>query len=183
MQVRRGLLTRLDETGIPLLIARLAVGGMFAYLALLKLSNPFEFLKQVNQYQIVPADPPQLMNFLSLMLPYLELICAAALIFGFLLRGAGATILAMLLFFCPLLVYRAMQEYASGAFPGFCWVKFDCGCGTGEVFICRKLLENAALIVGSLITVLSRSRFLCLEALLRRRPRAANGLEPALSGA
>jgi len=26
-------------------------------------------------------------------------------------------------------------------------VKFDCGCGTGEEFICRKLLENLLLIL------------------------------------
>ena len=29
----------------------------------------------------------------------------------------------------------------------FCAVKFDCGCGAGEVLICRKLVENLGLLI------------------------------------
>ncbi len=182
MPTRRGLLARIDDTGVPLLIARLAVGGWFAYLAALKLHNPFEFLKQVHQYHVFPTDPPQLMNFLSLMLPYLEVVCALALILGVFVRGAGTVVLGMLLFFAPLLVNRAVQLYAHGEYPGFCWVKFDCGCGTGEVYICKKLAENSALMLGALIAILSRSRFLCVGSLFRR-PRPLTAGAPVISNA
>lgn len=186
MPTRPGLLARIDDTGVPLLLARLAVGGWFAYLALLKLGNPIEFLKQVRLYGVFPTDPPQLMNFLVLMLPYLELLCAAALILGVLVRGAGTVLAGMLLFFGPLLIHRALQLFAAGQggvpYPGFCWVKFDCGCGTGEVYICRKLAENSALLLGALVTIFSRSRFLCIERLFRK-PRALGLPEQAVGAA
>jgi uncharacterized membrane protein YphA (DoxX/SURF4 family) len=181
------MLARIDDTGVPLLLARFAVGGWFAYLALLKLANPIEFLKQVRLYGVFPTDPPQLMNFLVLMLPYLELLCALALILGVLVRGAGTIFVGMLLFFGPLLINRAVRMYAEGhggaAYPGFCWVKFDCGCGTGEVYICHKLAENSALLLGALLTIFSRSRFLCIEGFLVRKPRPLSALETAVSGA
>lgn len=163
------LLGRLDATGVPLLIVRLALGGWFAYLAILKLQDPFLFLKLVNQYQVLPTQPPVLINFLTLMLPYLELVCAALLILGVWVRASAALVLGMLLFFAPLLVARAWSLYAGGAFPGFCAVKFDCGCGTGEVYICSKLGENAALMLAVLVAIASRSRRWCVEGLIVRR--------------
>jgi len=50
----------------------------------------------------------------------------------------------------------------------YCDVRFDCGCGTGEVYICRKLAENAALTLLALLASLSRSRRFCLSAWLSR---------------
>jgi hypothetical protein len=40
-------------------------------------------------------------------------------------------------------------------------VRFDCGCGAGEVLICRKLVENGLLILLSGGLLFSRSRRLC----------------------
>lgn len=162
---------RVDASGVPLLAARLLVGGLFAYLAYRKLLDPFEFLKQIRAYGVFPERPPQIINSLAAVLPWLELTCAAALLLGVLVRGAALTIFGMLTAFGPLLVWRAWTEYqAPGSpFPSFCAVRFDCGCGTGEVYICWKMLENTAAQLGALIALLSRSRFLCLSALLTRR--------------
>ena len=37
----------------------------------------------------------------------------------------------------------------------------DCGCGTGEVFICRKLVENGALILLTGWLLMGRGRAFC----------------------
>jgi hypothetical protein len=40
----------------------------------------------------------------------------------------------------------------------FCAVKFDCGCGNGTEFICRKLLQNFLLILLSGWLLFGRGR-------------------------
>ncbi len=165
------LIRRIDTTGIPLLLARLGVGGMFAYLAYMKLRDPINFLKLTHGYGVVPPDQPLILNLIAVALPWLEMVCAAALILGVARRGAALLITGMLLFFTPMLAIHAWQLHtaAGSAFATFCAVKFDCGCGTGEVFICPKLVENIALLIGALIALFSTSQRFCLANLLTRR--------------
>jgi hypothetical protein len=57
-------------------------------------------------------------------------------------------------------------------------VKFDCGCGAGEVLICHKLVENTVLLLLSAWLLTGRGRQLCLRfSLFREDDRAAS--EPA----
>jgi uncharacterized membrane protein YphA (DoxX/SURF4 family) len=169
------LIRRIDATGIPLLLARLGVGGMFAYLAYMKLRDPVNFLKLTHTYGVVPPDQSLLLNLIAIALPWLEMACAAALLLGIARRGAALLITGMLLFFTPLLAIHAwqLQIAAGSAFATFCAVKFDCGCGTGEVFICPKLAENIALLIGALIALFSTSQRFCLANLLTRQRAAA----------
>ena len=184
MSTRTGLIRRVDDTGVPLLLARLVVGGMFAYLAYNKIIDPIEFLKQTRAYGVVPEQPPWL-NVTAIVVPWLELVCAVVLILGVYIRGAAATLLAMLLLFAPLLLIRAYGIFTdpanAGVYGSFCDVKFDCGCGTGEVFICSKMLENTALMLGALIALFSRSRRFRLPALLAKRETPATQPAPAKS--
>ncbi len=169
MNDRPGLLRRLDDTGIPLLLARLAVGGLFAYLAILKLRDPIEFLKLTKQYGVLPLDPPIFLNLTVVVMPWLELLCAAALLLGVARRGAALVLAGLLLFFTPMLALHANTLLlTTGKFASYCAVKFDCGCGTGEVFICRKLAENAVLLLATLAALFSASRRYCLASLFRR---------------
>jgi len=174
-----GWIRRLDATGIPLLLARLGVGGMFAYLAYMKLRDPINFLKLTHEYGVVPPDQPIVLNLIAVGLPWLELVCAAALLLGVGRRGAALLVTGMLLFFTPMLFLRAwgLHTAVGSAFATFCAVKFDCGCGTGEVFICPKLVENVALLSGALIALFSRSQRFCLANLFTRR-RATASVEP-----
>jgi hypothetical protein len=50
---------------------------------------------------------------------------------------------------------------AAGQLP-FCAVRFDCGCGAGEVGICSKLLENGLLILLSLWLLIAPRLRACL---------------------
>lgn len=177
----RSLIGRIDSTGLPLLLARLGVGGMFAYLALMKILDPIEFLKLTRQYGVLPTSPPIFLNLTAVVVPWVEMVCALALLLGLGRRGAALLISVMLVFFTPMLVWHAWGLYtaADSRFATFCAVRFDCGCGTGEVYICRKLAENLALQVGALIALLSVSERLCLSAWIRRR--MAKGGRPRIS--
>jgi hypothetical protein len=66
------------------------------------------------------------------------------LLAGVAVRGAALVLVAMLVPFTLAILRRALEVQAGQAIP-FCAVKFDCGCGAGEVVICRKLIENALL--------------------------------------
>jgi hypothetical protein len=44
----------------------------------------------------------------------------------------------------------------------FCAISFDCGCGSGEVNVCGKVLENSVLWLLALLALLSRSRRFCV---------------------
>ena len=166
MHVRPTLLARLDNSGVPLLLARLITGGMFLYLGYNKFVEPIDFLKILKEYQILPITPGYYLNTTAIVLPYLEMLCGIALLLGVSVRGAATMLGGMLLFFCPALIYQALSiQEAKGGIP-FCDVAFDCGCGTGVVPICGKLVENIILLVGSVIAVFSRSRLYCLSSLL-----------------
>jgi hypothetical protein len=45
----------------------------------------------------------------------------------------------------------------------FCAIKFDCGCGAGEVLVCHKLIENTLLILLSAWLLAGRGRKFCLR--------------------
>lgn len=62
---------------------------------------------------------------------------------------------------------RALAITAAAGIP-FCAVKFDCGCGAGEVFICNKLVENSVLLLLSAWLLGGRGRQLCVRFSLFR---------------
>jgi uncharacterized membrane protein YphA (DoxX/SURF4 family) len=155
---------------------------MFAYMAIMKLLDPIAFLKETREYGIIPTTSPLYLNLTAIAVPWLELVCAAALILGIWRRGAALLISGMLAFFTPLLLVRAIGYYTApaAAYGNFCDVKFDCGCGTGEVYICWKIAENLLLTVGALIVLLSSHDRLSLGRLFGGRsarapaPRVSN---------
>ena len=69
-------------------------------------------------------------------------------------------LLLMLAPFTVVVLQRALAMQAALAIS-FCAVKFDCGCGTGEVLICGKLAENGLLLLLSGWLLMGRGRHLC----------------------
>jgi len=177
MAQKRSIFGRLDSTGVPLLLIRLALGGFFAYSAVAKIvDEPSAFLKAVKMYNVLPLHPPHLVNTVAIVVPWLELICGLALVLGVLIRGASLTILLMLCVFTPALYMYAIKLLNEGHFESFCDVSFDCGCGTGVEWMCCKIPSNLALLVLALLALLSKSRRFCLTGLpgwLRDRKAAA----------
>lgn len=159
------LIRRLDETGLPLLLARVILGGLFIYMGAVKLGDPVAFLKLINQYQM--NLPPFFLNSVAVALPWFEILCGTALILGIFLRGSAVLIAIMLLAFTPVVLNRAFGIMAAEGIP-FMDVKFDCGCGAGEVYIWKKTIENTAFLLLSLIVLFSCSRRFTLELFLAR---------------
>ena len=155
------VIRRLDASGIPLLAARLVLGGMFIYMGAHKAADPVEFLKLVRQYQMLPESPAVFLNGTAIVLPWLEVLCGVALILGTSVRGAAGLMAVMLCVFTPVIFLRAMEIRAQTGTPFF-QIAFDCGCGSGEVIIWKKLLGNLGLAALALLALWSRSRRFCL---------------------
>ena len=129
------------------LLLRWLIGGLFIYMGLSKALHPVEFLKLVRQYEMV--HQPWLLNGIAAVLPWFEVFCGVLLVTGVMRRGAALVSVIMLVPFTLIVARRAFAIHATQGTP-FCDIKFDCGCGAGEVVICHKLVENSLLILGSL---------------------------------
>lgn len=157
---------RFDRSGVPLLIARLVLGGLFIYMGAKKVQIPSEFLKQIRLYQFLPENPPFFLNGTAIVLPWLEILCGVALILGLWLRGAALACAAMLAVFTPAILVRALNLKAETG-VSFFEVKFDCGCGAGVVITWKKLIENSLLFLLAVYAMFSRSTRFCLSTMLR----------------
>jgi hypothetical protein len=112
----------------------------------------------VRQYEVV--RDPLLLNSIAAALPWFEMVCGGLLLAGIAVRGAALTLIGLLVPFTGMILHRALALEAS--IP-FCAIRFDCGCGGGEVLVCRKLLENAVLILLSCWLLAGRGRKGCLR--------------------
>jgi len=120
-------------------LARWLLGAAFLYLGLNKALHPVEFLKLIRQYDIVQDH--LWLNSIAAALPWFEVFCGLLLLAGVAVRGTALMLILMLVPF-TVLVFRRALAIKSAMAIAFCAVKFDCGCGNGEVYICHKLLEN-----------------------------------------
>lgn len=154
---------RLDDSGVPLLLARLTLGALFIYMGGHKLGDPIDFLKLVRQYEMLPEEPAIFLNSTAIVLPWLEIVCGVGLILGLRLRGAAACVVIMLCVFTPAILLRALHLHGQQG-GSFLDIKFDCGCGSGEVYAWKKILSNLGLLALSILALVSRSTRWCLFA-------------------
>jgi uncharacterized membrane protein YphA (DoxX/SURF4 family) len=141
-QISRSRIT-VDTSAV---LARWLLGAVFLYMGLSKALHPVDFLKLLRQYDLTQSS--LLLNSLAATLPWFEVFCGLLLLAGIAVRGTALTLIAMLVPFTALVLHRALLLQSALAIP-FCAVQFDCGCGSGTEFICRKLLENFLLILLS----------------------------------
>ncbi len=173
MADKPSILSRIDATGVPLAAARLGVGGMFIYLAMQKiLDPPHVFRKAVATYQVLPLNPPEIINTVAMVLPWVELACGVLLILGLFVRGSFILTAGMLAVFTPAIYQIAIEKLNSGEFQRFCDVNFDCGCGTGTEWMCTKIPMNLALLAGSILGIFCSSRRWCLSSRILGRKAA-----------
>ena len=163
--MRPALLSRMDQTGVPLLIARIVVGLLMLRMGWSKAWDPVGFLKLLREYEMLPDGAYVVQNFIAVTLPWIEVVCALLLIAGVLIRGSSLTLLILLTVFNVVIIMRTLDIHATEGIP-YCDIHFDCGCGGGDVYMCAKLPENIGLWMLSWIGLLSRSRRFCLAGLL-----------------
>lgn len=144
---------------VPVLV-RWFLGALLVYLGLTKALQPVEFLKLVREYQLF--DSPLILNAVSSIVPWLEVFCGILLLTGIAVRGTAFVILILLGSFTAAVLARALGVSELNGIA-LCAVRFDCGCGSGEVLACRKIMENALLMAASGYLVFSRVSRLCLR--------------------
>jgi len=149
---------RRNALDLGAVLARWLLGALFVYMGLNKALLPVEFLKLVRQYDLVQT--PLLLNSIAAALPWFEVFCGVLLLAGVAVRGSALMLLLMLVPFTIVVLQRALAIETALGIP-FCAVKFDCGCGTGEVLICRKLVENSLLVLFSGWLLMGRGQRLC----------------------
>lgn len=150
---------------VALVAGRWFLGALFVYLGWKKAMDPVGFLKLVRQYGVL--ETPLLLNLVAAALPWFEVFCGLLLLLGVAVRGAAVLLVAMLVPFTTLILQRALALHAAGGIA-FCAIKFDCGCGGGEVLICHKLIENTLLVALSLWLAASARHRLGLRTTLLR---------------
>jgi uncharacterized membrane protein YphA (DoxX/SURF4 family) len=160
------LLTGIAQEATAVL-ARWWLGCVFIYMGLHKaLPHPEYFLKLVRQYDMVTS--PLLLNSIGAALPWFEVFCGLLLLLGVAIRGSALMMVAMLVPFTLIVLKRALAIASVSGIP-FCAVKFDCGCGAGEILICHKLVENTVLLLLSAWLLAGRGWPLCLRFSLFRQ--------------
>ena len=161
-------------------LARWLLGGLFVYMGLSKALHPEDFLKLLREYQLFSS--PFLLNSVAAALPWFEVFCGLLLLSGVAVRGSALMLVCMLAPFTLVVLNRALH-IASAKSIAFCAVKFDCGCGTGEVVICHKLVENCLLILLAAWLLFGRGRPLSVRfSLLGPRNQAQKSPGPERSG-
>ncbi|MBL9127036.1 MAG: DoxX family membrane protein [Verrucomicrobiales bacterium] len=153
--------------GLWYLLLRLGLGLLLIYMGWVKASDPVSFLKSVRAYGWI-TDPPWL-NLVAAGLPWFEIFCGSLWVLGLGTRGTALVVLGMLLVFTALVAWHALGLREASGLP-FCGIRFDCGCGTGAVLVCAKLVENGLLMAGTFVLLLRRSRLPVLRAPLSSPP-------------
>jgi uncharacterized membrane protein YphA (DoxX/SURF4 family) len=114
--------------------AQFAIALVFVVASLAKIADPAWFAQQVHNFHLAPLAAE---NLIAMMLPWIELVAALALVIGTRPR-AGALVLFALMLGFTLVVASA---WARG-------LDFNCGCfgklGAGNVGA-RKFAENVGL--------------------------------------
>jgi uncharacterized membrane protein YphA (DoxX/SURF4 family) len=93
---------------------QIALGAIFVVAALPKIVDPPSFAHMIYNYRLVPGFA---INFLALVMPWVELLTGIALILGVWRRSAAALIGAMLLVFILAIGINLARDNA-----------IDCGC-------------------------------------------------------
>ena len=77
-------------------IVAILIGGLFIYAGAVKIIDPVEFARDIDNYKMLPWQPSV---WLALYLPWLEIICGLALITRVFFRGGVFIITALMSLF------------------------------------------------------------------------------------
>ena len=146
---------------------QIALGAIFVAASLPKLLDPPSFAQMIYNYRIVPGFA---VNFLALVMPWMELIAGIALILGVWRRAAASLIGAMLVVFIVAIGINLSRGHA-----------VNCGCF--EINAAPKPYEQ---LIGEMQWVLWRDlgMLLMVGQILwgAKRPETAEVVEPGQVG-
>jgi uncharacterized membrane protein YphA (DoxX/SURF4 family) len=96
------------------LAVRLALGLVFVYASIDKITNPADFARIVYNYHLLPGE---LINLVAIIMPWIEFVCGILLILGIYKEGSALIINAFIVIFAVAI--------AVNLFRG---VDLECGC-------------------------------------------------------
>jgi len=132
------------------LASRWILGATFIYASYSKIFSPADFAKIIYGYGLFPAP---LINLIAIIVPFLELVAALALLLGVYPRSAALIVNALLVAFIILISINLIRGH-----------EFNCGCFA---------LKNSAGQVSSSSTIIRDIVFLALglQVFLFKQPR------------
>lgn len=77
-------------------VVAIVIGGLFIYAGAVKIIDPVEFARDIDNYKVLPWQPSV---WLALYLPWLEFFCGLALITRILFRGGVFIVTALMSLF------------------------------------------------------------------------------------
>jgi uncharacterized membrane protein YphA (DoxX/SURF4 family) len=140
------------------LVSRVFIGLMFIISSLDKIVDPSAFSRSVANYGLLLSWMPAI---IATVLPWVELLCGFAVLFGVFLRGSSLLLSAMLAVF----TLAVMSALLRG-------LDISCGCFTQDPTAGRmnwmKVLQNASLFALTMFIYFSQAtRFTLSEYLMK----------------
>jgi len=101
-----------------LLVLRLIVGGVFVWAGALKIADPLEFAQSIKNYQFFPHE---LIFFIAIILPWVEVLGGGFLILGIFKRSSAVLIALLLVGFIGLVGLALLRgiDTSCGCFGRF----------------------------------------------------------------
>jgi uncharacterized membrane protein YphA (DoxX/SURF4 family) len=129
-------------------ILRIALGAVFVWASLDKLLDPQGFAGIIHNYKILP---PQMVNLVAVVLPWVELVCGILLVTGLLYRGGVLIINCLLIAFMTILAYNLYRG-----------LDIQCGCFTlspnaDRIAATDLMIDGILLIMGVWILFAKKS--------------------------
>jgi len=147
---------------VVLLLVRLALAAVFAFAAALKIADPQAFAFSIHGFKIVPE---QLVPAAAFVVPWTEMVCAAAIVLGLWSRSAALILSVMLLAFIGAIVSALLRTDVDPKCG--CFGDFGLLCPPDKIGWCN-VAQNILLLVGSAAVTIWGAGYLSLDALTRR---------------
>jgi uncharacterized membrane protein YphA (DoxX/SURF4 family) len=135
-----------------ILAIRLILGITFIWASIDKISNPGGFAESIYNYRMLPHET---INFMAIVMPWLELVTGILIIIGVLMRGSAFWIGLMLLVF----IVALSSALARG-------LDINCGCFSvegGHGVDMGLLIRDILMFFGALVVMFSRRTALALQ--------------------
>jgi uncharacterized membrane protein YphA (DoxX/SURF4 family) len=120
-----------------LLASRIILGGLFIYASHDKIIHPLAFAQVIHYYRLTP---PELINVLAVIFPWMEFLAGLFLIIGFRVRSSSLLINILLVFFAIVLAITATRG-----------INVACGCFTTSTAVKSNLLLRIIEDIGMLL--------------------------------
>lgn len=133
-----------------LLLGRIFIAIVFIYAGAEKISDPAGFSQSIYNYRLIPNE---IVNFLAISLPWIELISGILLFFGISVRENSAIIGTLLLVFIIAVAISMLRG-----------LDIECGCfGKGSPVGWKKIGENLLMTIICLALLAFDSKLFTLN--------------------